>query len=63
MSKASLSAIVDYCGRLLRVSELQDYEGAVNGLQVENDGKVTRVAATVDALKVWRHAGLLPDSV
>jgi dinuclear metal center YbgI/SA1388 family protein len=49
MSKASLSAIVDYCGRLLRVSELQDYEGAVNGLQVENDGKVTRVAAAVDA--------------
>lgn len=49
MSKASLSAIVGYCGRMLRLSELQDYDGAVNGLQVENDGTVNRIAAAVDA--------------
>lgn len=49
MSKASLSAIVNYCDRLLRTAEIGDYPGAVNGLQVENNGRVTRIAATVDA--------------
>ena len=49
MSKASLSAIVNYCDRILRTSEVQDYDGAANGLQVENRGQVTRIAAAVDA--------------
>jgi len=49
MSKASLSAIVGYCDKSLRTAEVQDYEGAVNGLQVENRGTVTRIAAAVDA--------------
>jgi len=47
--KASLTAIANYCDRILRTKEAQDYEGAVNGLQVENRGEVTRLAATVDA--------------
>lgn len=33
----------------LRIAELPDYPGAVNGLQLENGGAVTRVAAAVDA--------------
>jgi dinuclear metal center YbgI/SA1388 family protein len=49
MPKASLSAMVRYCDRVLRTREFGDYAGAVNGLQVENSGAVTRVAATVDA--------------
>jgi dinuclear metal center YbgI/SA1388 family protein len=49
MSKASLAAIVSYCDRLLRTAQVQDYERAVNGLQVENAGAVTRIAAAVDA--------------
>ena len=49
MSKPSLSAIVKHCDRLLRTAEIGDYNGAVNGLQVENSGKITRIAATVDA--------------
>jgi len=49
MSKASLSAIVGYCDKSLRTADVQDYEGAVNGLQVENRGTVTRIAAAVDA--------------
>ena len=49
MSKVSLQAMVRYCDRLLKATELQDYAGAVNGLQVENRGTVTRIAATVDA--------------
>ena len=36
MSKASLAAIVRYCDQLLRTAEVQDYERAANGLQVEN---------------------------
>ena len=49
MSKASLAAIVRYCDRLLRTANVQDYDRAANGLQVENRGRVTRIAATVDA--------------
>lgn len=49
MAKASLAAIVRYCDRLLRTAAIGDYDGAVNGLEVENSGGVTRIAATVDA--------------
>lgn len=49
MPTASLAAIVQYCDRVLRTREVGDYDGAVNGLQVENSGTVTRIAATVDA--------------
>jgi dinuclear metal center YbgI/SA1388 family protein len=49
MAKASLAAITRYCDRLLRTSEVKDYDGAANGLQVENRGTVTRIAAAVDA--------------
>ena len=49
MLKVSLSEIVLGCDRLLRTDQIQDYQGAVNGLQVENRGQVTRIAATVDA--------------
>jgi len=47
---ASLPEIVRYCDRALRIDRIKDYDGAVNGLQVENkSGRVTRIAATVDA--------------
>ncbi len=49
MSKASLAAIVAHCDRLLRPRDFKDYEGAVNGLQAENRGGITRIAAAVDA--------------
>lgn len=49
MAKASLQKIVSHCDQILRTAEIGDYEGAVNGLQVENSGSVTRIAATVDA--------------
>jgi len=49
MPKVSLAAIVKHCDRLLRIREIADYGGAVNGLQVENRGTVSRIAATVDA--------------
>jgi dinuclear metal center YbgI/SA1388 family protein len=49
MPKVSLASLVRHCDRLLRTDEFNDWEGAVNGLQVENRGTVTRLAAAVDA--------------
>jgi dinuclear metal center YbgI/SA1388 family protein len=49
MPKISLNSIVQYCDRLLRIDETDDYDGAVNGLQVENYGSVTHIVAAVDA--------------
>jgi dinuclear metal center YbgI/SA1388 family protein len=49
MRRINLQTIVDYCDKTLRTAEVHDYDRAWNGLQVENDGFVTRIAATVDA--------------
>jgi dinuclear metal center YbgI/SA1388 family protein len=49
MAKTLLNRIVLYCDRLLRVEKVQDYERACNGLQVENRGSVSKIAAAVDA--------------
>lgn len=46
---ASLQEIVAFLDAELRIREIPDYSGAVNGLQLENDGTVTKVAAAVDA--------------
>jgi dinuclear metal center YbgI/SA1388 family protein len=47
--RARLDQIVRYTNRLLRVEQIEDYDRAANGLQVQNDGQVTRIAAAVDA--------------
>lgn len=49
MATVPLTTIVEYCDRILRTKEIGDYPGAANGLQVENRGGVSRIAATVDA--------------
>jgi len=49
MAKISLASVARHCDRLLRTDDFGDWEGAVNGLQVENRGAITRVAAAVDA--------------
>ena len=49
MPKVSLATVAQYCDRTLRTKEIGDYAGAANGLQVENRGSVSRIAATVDA--------------
>ena len=48
-AQSLLHTIVEYCNQQLSTSEIEDWEGAVNGLQVENTGRVTRIAAAVDA--------------
>jgi dinuclear metal center YbgI/SA1388 family protein len=49
MKPIHLSRIVAYTDRLLRTSTFTDWPGAANGLQVENNGRVNRLAAAVDA--------------
>src|SRR6267142_3251234 len=49
MLKIPLATLVKHCDQILRTREIGDYDGAANGLQVENSGAVTRIAATVDA--------------
>jgi dinuclear metal center YbgI/SA1388 family protein len=49
MSKVPLETIVAHCDKILRTRDIGDYDGAANGLQVENTGAVTRLAAAVDA--------------
>jgi dinuclear metal center YbgI/SA1388 family protein len=45
---ASLSEIVSYTDRFLRVCEVGDWDNALNGLQIENSGQVGRIGAAVD---------------
>jgi dinuclear metal center YbgI/SA1388 family protein len=46
---ATVDQLVDYCRDLLRIGEIEDWPNALNGLQVENSGTVTRIGAAVDA--------------
>ena len=45
---ASLTEIVRYTDKYLRVSEIEDWPNALNGLQIENSGQVTKIGAAVD---------------
>ena len=47
-SMASLADIVNYTNDFLRIREIGDWDNALNGLQIENSGNVTRIAASVD---------------
>lgn len=49
MATTSLKQLNRYCDVLLRTNDIHDYDGAVNGLQVENSGRVEQIAAAVDA--------------
>ncbi len=46
--EGSLKEIVDYANDYLRANEIGDWSNALNGLQIENSGRVTRIAAAVD---------------
>ena len=43
-----LSDIVSYTDEFLRIREVGDWDNALNGLQIENSGRVTRLGAAVD---------------
>jgi len=46
---AALSDVVRYTDEYLRVASCGDWDNALNGLQVENSGRVTKIGAAVDA--------------
>ncbi len=46
---AGLNEIVGYLDKELRVSEIKDYPGAMNGLQLANNGEVSQIFSAVDA--------------
>jgi dinuclear metal center YbgI/SA1388 family protein len=49
----SLTKLIDFCNKRLSIDTINDFPGSLNGLQVENDGRVSKVGAAVDA-------GLIP---
>ena len=52
-----LKRLVAYTDRYLRVADFEDSPNALNGLQVENSGRITRIGAAVDAsTRVLRQA-------
>jgi dinuclear metal center YbgI/SA1388 family protein len=44
----TVGQLVDYCRDLLRVGVIEDWPNALNGLQIENSGDVTKIGAAVD---------------
>jgi dinuclear metal center YbgI/SA1388 family protein len=48
MGSIALKGIVKDCNEELRIHQIEDWPGAVNGLQVENNGQITKIAAAVD---------------
>ena len=54
----SLSDVVSYADRFLRIPHVGDWDNALNGLQIENSGRVTRIGAAVDvSTRVLTEAG------
>ena len=45
---ASLAEIVAYADKYLHIREIGDWDNALNGLQIENTGRVTKIGAAVD---------------
>ncbi|MGI9086960.1 MAG: Nif3-like dinuclear metal center hexameric protein [Chthoniobacterales bacterium] len=45
----ALTEIVRYTNDYLRLDEITDWPSALNGLQVENDGRIKKIGAAVDA--------------
>ncbi|MBE6400766.1 MAG: Nif3-like dinuclear metal center hexameric protein [Verrucomicrobia bacterium] len=53
----SLQELVAYCDERTAQKSVTDFPGAVNGLQFENNGNVTKIGAAVDAgLRVFEEA-------
>ncbi|MGJ8634030.1 MAG: Nif3-like dinuclear metal center hexameric protein [Luteolibacter sp.] len=61
---ADLNEIVSWLDKELNISGIKDYPGAVNGLQMQNNGEVCRIVSAVDASlavveEAAREGGLL----
>lgn len=56
MSAVELSRLVAYLDAYLDIENVPDYPGALNGLQLENSGRVTKIAACTDACQATIEA-------
>jgi dinuclear metal center YbgI/SA1388 family protein len=54
----ALHEVVSYLDQYLRIAEVSDSPNALNGLQVENRGTVSRIAAAVDACQATIDAAV-----
>jgi dinuclear metal center YbgI/SA1388 family protein len=45
----ALQTVVSFANELLEVAQIEDYPGALNGLQLENRGSISKIGAAVDA--------------
>ena len=52
MTGVSLTRVIQHLDETLRVRDIPDYAGALNGLQLHSPRPVTRVAAAVDASRL-----------
>ena len=50
--------LATYLDRFLRIAEIPDYPGALNGLQVENSGRLGRILCAVDACQATIDAAV-----
>ena len=41
--------VVKYCDQRVCTNEIPDFDGSHNGLQLENNGEISKVCASVDA--------------
>ena len=46
---ASVREVVEFADSYLRIEEIEDWPNALNGLQIENSGRITKIGAAVDA--------------
>lgn len=56
--KRELHEIVGFMNQFLRIAEISDSSNALNGLQIENDGTVTKIALAVDATLATLQAAI-----
>ena len=45
----NLDSVIKFCNDRIDVNKIKDFPGAWNGLQVENNGEITKIGAAVDA--------------
>jgi dinuclear metal center YbgI/SA1388 family protein len=53
-----LQSICNFLDEFLKIGEVEDYPNALNGLQLENDGQVSRIGAAVDASETTIEMGI-----
>ncbi len=53
-----LIRLTDYCDSLLQINCIKDFPNALNGLQIANTGRVTKIGSAVDANRLAIQAAI-----